>query len=246
MNFDVIIPARLHSTRLPGKVLLDIAGKPMVQHVYECAIQSGASRVIIATEDEAVINACKKFGAEVCMTENTHQSGTERVAEVVAMEGYDDDDIVICLQADEPLMPPVLIKQLADNLIEHDPVKVGTFAEAINSITDLLNPNIVKVVFNYRNHAMYFSRAPIPWDRNQLPLQMSDTYYRHIGIYGYRAGFLDTYVNWPQTLQEKLESLEQLRVLWNGYKIHVGVTDLHIPPGVDTAEGLAAVRAYFS
>lgn len=262
MDFTVIIPARFNSTRLPGKVLLDIAGKPMVQHVYERAMESGASRVIIATDDEKVASACEKFKADVRMTQSSHQSGTERIAEVIAREGYDDDDIVICLQADEPLMPPQLIWQLSLNLSQDDHVKVGTFAEKIHDPKDLFNPNIVKVIFNYRNYAIYFSRAPIPWDREKFatvadhPLYQRgsclpqanrgdfqiDTYYRHIGIYGYRAGFLNTYVNWPQCQPEKLESLEQLRILWNGYKIHVGVTDLHIPPGVDTAEGLEMVR----
>lgn len=253
MDFTVIIPARLNSTRLPGKVLLDIAGKPMVQHVYERAMESGATRVIIATDDDKVASACEKFKAPVHMTLDSHQSGTERIAEVVANEGFDEDDIVICLQADEPLMPSQLIWQLAENLSQDEHVKVGTFAEKIHDLKDLLNPNVVKVIFNYRNYAIYFSRAPIPWDREKFgsgienqrsEISLGDAYYRHIGIYGYRAGFLNTYVNWPACRPEQLESLEQLRILWNGYKIHVGVTELPIPPGVDTAEGLEVIRRH--
>ncbi|OGT66783.1 MAG: 3-deoxy-manno-octulosonate cytidylyltransferase [Gammaproteobacteria bacterium RIFCSPHIGHO2_12_FULL_45_9] len=255
MDFTVIIPARLNSTRLPRKVLSDIHGKPMIQHVYERAVESGASRVIIAADNEEIISACEKFHANACLTSIEHQSGTERIAEVVANEGYDTDEIIIGLQADEPLMPPQLIRQLAENLAADEHVKVGTFSEKITNSADLFNPNIVKVVFNYRQYAMYFSRAPIPWDRewNKLSgirdqgsgIDMdSHSHYRHIGIYGYRAGFLETYVNWPPCQSELLESLEQLRILWNGFKIHVGVTDLHVPAGIDTAEGLEVVRKF--
>lgn len=255
MDFQVIIPARLQSTRLPKKVLLDIVGKPMLQHVYEHALESGAQRVVIATDDEKVASVAGTFNAEVCMTESTHQSGTERIAEAVANLACDEDDIIVCLQADEPMMPPALITQLAENLSEHDHAKVATFATKLTSADDLFNPNIVKVVLNYRNYAMNFSRAPIPWDRDQFgnmklwdiaKLTLADAYYRHIGIYGYRAGFLETYSSWPACLSERLESLEQLRILWNGHKIHVGVTDLVISLGVDTQADLDRVRSQLS
>jgi 3-deoxy-manno-octulosonate cytidylyltransferase (CMP-KDO synthetase) len=255
MGFHVIIPARLNSTRLPGKVLLDIAGKPMIQHAYERAMESGAEHVVIATDDEKVADVAENFGAHVCMTGDSHQSGTERLAEAAASLGYEDDEIIVCLQADEPMMPPALIRQLAVNLEEHDHVKVATLATKLKSAEELLNPNIVKVVLNYRNYAMYFSRAPIPWDRDQFSpiqsihpekLQLLDAYYRHIGMYAYRAGFLETYTNWPSSLNERLESLEQLRILWNGYKIHVGITDVSIPVGVDTQADLDRVNQLLS
>jgi 3-deoxy-manno-octulosonate cytidylyltransferase (CMP-KDO synthetase) len=252
MDFHVIIPARLESTRLPGKVLLDITGKPMIQHVYERAMESGASRIVVATDSEKVADVADNFGAEVCMTSSEHQSGTERLAEAVANLGCDEDDIIVGLQADEPLMPPQLIFQLAQNLAEHDHVKVATFATKLKKPEELFNPNVVKVVLNHRHSAMYFSRAPIPWDRDQFKslrehemsaVKLMDVYLRHIGMYAYRAEFLEVYANWPACPPEKVESLEQLRILWNGSKIHVGITDLAIPAGVDTAADLERVRA---
>lgn len=252
MPFNIIIPARLNSTRLPKKVLLDIAGKPMVQHVYERAKESGADHIVIATDDETVAQVAEDFGAHVCMTSDTHQSGTERLAEAVANLGFEDDDIIVCLQADEPLMPPKLIAQVAENLSQQEHVKVATLATKLNTAEELFNPNVVKVIFNYRQHAMHFSRAPIPWDRDQFSsiqsinletLKLADAYYRHIGLYAYRAEFLETYANLPSSLNEKLESLEQLRVLSNGYKIHVGMTNLSTPLGVDTSADLERVRS---
>jgi len=252
MDFHVIIPARLDSTRLPGKVLLDIAGKPMIQHVYERAKASGASHVVIATDDEKIAQISEDFGADVCMTESSHQSGTERLSEAVANLGFEEDDIIVGLQADEPLMSPKLITQLAQNLFDHDHVKVATLAAKLKSAEDLFNPNVVKVVLNHRNFAMLFSRAPMPWERDRFgsikhpeieKLKLADGYYRHIGMYAYRAGFLETYANWPACTLEKLESLEQLRILWNGFKIHVGITDVVVPAGVDTQADLERVRA---
>lgn len=251
MDFHVIIPARLTSTRLPGKVLLDIAGKPMIQHVHERAKESGAAHVVIATDDEKIAQIAEDFGAHVCMTANTHQSGTERLAEAVANLGFDEDDIIVGLQADEPFMPPKLIMQLADNLSEHDHVKVATLATKLKIAVDLFNPNIVKVILNHRNYAITFSRAPMPWDRDRFgsikpdeidQLKLADGYLRHIGLYAFRAGFLETYANWPSCTLEKIESLEQLRILWNGFKIHVGITDIAVPAGVDTQADLDRVR----
>jgi 3-deoxy-manno-octulosonate cytidylyltransferase (CMP-KDO synthetase) len=250
-EFHVVIPARLQSTRLPEKVLLDIQGKPMIQHVYERAIESGATNVVIATDDEKIAQIAEDFGAHVCMTQSTHQSGTERLAEAVASLGFDDDDIVVGLQADEPFMSPKLILQLADNLSEHDHVKVATLAAKLKSAEELFNPNVVKVILNHRNYAQYFSRAPIPFDRDRFAqldieaikqLKLKDAYFRHIGMYAYRVGFLETYANWTPCTMEKLESLEQLRILWNGFKIHVGITDIAVPAGVDTQDDLDRVR----
>lgn len=251
MDFHVIIPARLDSTRLPEKVLLDIAGKPMIQHVYERAKESGAMSVVIATDNEKIAEIAEDFGADVCMTASTHQSGTERLSEAVANLGFDEEDMIVGLQADEPLMPPKLIMQLAENLSEHDHVKVATLATKLKDPKELFNPHCVKVVLNHRHYAMTFSRAPMPWDRDRFgsikqdeidQLKLADCYFRHIGMYAYRAGFLETYANWPACTIEKIESLEQLRILWNGYKIHVGITDVIIPAGVDTQADLERVR----
>lgn len=248
-EFTIIIPARYQSTRLPGKVLLDIHGKPMLQHVYERAKESGATRILIATDDARVCEAAEKFGAKVCMTQPAHESGTERIAEVIANEGFDEDDIIVGLQADEPLIPPSLISMLAQNLTEHTQVKMATLAAPLKNAEELFNPNVVKVQLNYRNLAMTFSRAPIPWDRDQFSAEkdpnnliLKHFYYRHIGLYAYRANFLDTYITLPTCGIEKCESLEQLRVLYHGFKIHVGVTDLEVPPGVDTAADLAQIQ----
>jgi len=244
--FSIIIPARYQSTRLPGKVLANIDGKPMVQHVYERAKAAGAQRIIIAVDDPRVMEACEKFGADVCMTSLTHQTGTERIAEVVAEKGFDEDEIIVGLQGDEPFLPSSLISLLADNLAAHDQVKMATLAAPLKNAEELFNPNVVKVQLNYRHYAMTFTRAPLPWDRDQFAkmtshetLKLADAYYRHIGLYAYRAGFLDTYVTLPTNNYETLESLEQLRVLYQGYKIHVGVTNILVPPGIDTPEDLA-------
>lgn len=251
MDFHVIIPARLDSTRLPGKVLLDINGKPMLQHAYERAKESGASHVVIATDDEKVAEIAEDFGAHVCMTLSSHQSGTERLSEAVANLGFEEDEIIVGLQADEPMMSPKLILQLAENLHEHDHVKVATLGHKIKNPEDVFNPDVVKVILNHRNYAMFFSRAPIPWERDRFAdlnpadydaLKLSDCYYRHIGMYAYRAGFLETYANWSPCLMERLESLEQLRILWNGFKIHVGITDISVPSGVDTQADLDRIR----
>lgn len=251
MDFHVIIPARLNSQRLPEKVLLDIKGKPMMQHAFERAKESGAITVTIATDDEKVAKVAEDFGADVCMTQSTHQSGTERLAEAVAALALAEDDIVISLQADEPYMPSQLIGQLASNMYEFEHVKVATLATKLKNPEDLFNPNIVKVVLNYRNYALFFSRAPIPWDRDRFAnlkeeniaeLKLADAYFRHIGLYAYRAGFLETYASWSASPLEKIESLEQLRILWNSHKIHVGLTDVNIPIGVDTEADLKRVR----
>ena len=257
MDFHIVIPARFASTRLPGKVLLDIAGKPMLQHVYERAREAGADSVVIATDDDRVAAAAKKFGAKVCMTAPEHRSGTDRLAEAAVALDFDEDDIVVGLQADEPLIPPQVITDLARDLADHDHAKVATMATKITDPDDLINPSVVKVALNQRSFAMYFSRAPIPWDREHFSdlsnkemlkealISHDNMYYRHIGLYAFRAGFLDTYTNWAASPTEKTESLEQLRILWNGYKIHVGITTLQVPPGVDTQADLESIKSLF-
>lgn len=245
MDFRVIIPARYESTRLKGKALLDIAGKPMIQHVYERARESGAESVVIATDSEAIAEVAKGFGAEVCMTLPTHQSGTERLAEAVEALEYDDDDIIINVQGDEPLIPPEVINQLARDLGENDSIKIASMCEPIEALEDLMNPNIVKVVFNRRHYAMYFSRSAIPWQaslKSGDEFEPNDNYFRHVGIYGYRVDVLKDYVNWVESPYEIIESLEQLRALWNGYRIHMCISSIKLPPDVNSQEDLEKVR----
>ncbi|EKO3368697.1 3-deoxy-manno-octulosonate cytidylyltransferase [Vibrio fluvialis] len=243
MSFTVVIPARYQSTRLPGKPLADIAGKPMVQWVYEQAMQAGAERVIIATDDARVEQAVLAFGGTVCMTSPDHQSGTERLAEVVKLMGIEDDHIIVNVQGDEPLIPPSIIRQVADNLAASQ-APMATLAVEISHEDEVFNPNAVKVVTDKDGYALYFSRATIPWDRDNFAKDKTvvQPLMRHIGIYAYRAGFINTYIEWPASQLEKIECLEQLRVLWYGEKIHVAVALEAPPAGVDTPEDLDAVR----
>lgn len=251
MKFTVIIPARYASTRLPGKALLDICGKPMLQHVYERAIESGASAVYIATDDERIKTASEEFGAQVILTEDTHRSGTDRLAEAVKYLSLNDDEVVVNLQGDEPLMPASLIEQVAKDLHEHKDASMATLCTPINSVDDVANPNVVKVVFSKAGYALYFSRAPIAWEREHFRVSSfrpsgHHMHYRHIGLYAYRAGFLDRFVNWPICDMEEMESLEQLRVLWNGERIHISEAAAIPPPGVDTQDELERVRRLVS
>ncbi|MEZ8965403.1 3-deoxy-manno-octulosonate cytidylyltransferase [Vibrio breoganii] len=248
MSFTVIIPARYQSTRLPGKPLADICGKPMIEHVYRQAIQAGAEQVIIATDDQRVADVAAEFSGTVCMTSPDHESGTERLAEVVEKMGIAPDHIVVNVQGDEPLIPPVVIAQVADNLAAST-APMATLGVAIEDAEEAFNPNAVKVVTDNQGYALYFSRATIPWDRDQFAddkSQLNQPLMRHIGIYAYRAGFISKYINWAPSALEKIESLEQLRVLWYGEKIHVALAKQTPPPGVDTPEDLAAVRALLS
>ncbi|AMO48803.1 3-deoxy-manno-octulosonate cytidylyltransferase synthetase [Enterobacter sp. FY-07] len=245
MSFVVIIPARYASTRLPGKPLVDINGKPMVVHVLERARESGAERIIVATDNEAVKHAVEAVGGEVCMTRVDHQSGTERLAEVVEKCGFSDDTLIVNVQGDEPMIPPAIIRQVADNLATRD-VGMATLAVPIHSAEEAFNPNAVKVVMDAEGYALYFSRATIPWDRDRFALSretIGDTFLRHIGIYGYRAGFIRRYVSWQTSPLEQIEMLEQLRVLWYGEKIHVAVASVVPGTGVDTQDDLERVRA---
>jgi 3-deoxy-manno-octulosonate cytidylyltransferase (CMP-KDO synthetase) len=243
----IIIPARYASTRLPGKPLLDIGGRPMIVRVIECARACGAERVVVATDDARIYDAVLTFGAEAVMTRADHPSGTDRLAETLDKLGLEDDAIVVNLQGDEPLMPPRLIRDVASLLAARPAAVMATACHAITSREDFLNPNVVKVVSDREGYALYFSRAPIPWPRDVMlgkstaPLKA----FRHIGLYAYRAGFVSRYAQWPACPLETTESLEQLRVLWHGEKIAVVEADEAPAAGVDTVEDLERVRAVF-
>lgn len=246
MKFTVIIPARYASSRLPRKPLLDIAGKPMIQWVWEKAQQSGASRVIVATDHPEIEATVKAFGGEVCLTSEKHNSGTERLAEVVEKMQIDDNEIIVNVQGDEPLIPPQIVAQVARNLDKNN-VNFATLAVKLTTREELFNPNVVKTLTDTNGFALYFSRAPIPFARDHFSdcndeFVASQYYLRHIGIYAYRAGFIKQYVAWQPTVLEQLESLEQLRALWYGEKIHLEEA-LEAPAvGVDTVEDLERVR----
>ncbi|WP_226596209.1 3-deoxy-manno-octulosonate cytidylyltransferase [Marinobacter nauticus] len=252
MSFTVVIPARYASSRLPGKPLAMIAGKPMIQHVCERANESRASRVVVATDDARIEEACRGFGAEVIMTSPNHASGTDRLEEVARKLQLDPDHRVVNVQGDEPLIPSELINQVADNLEQYQEAAIATLCERIHDARQVFNPNVVKVVFDARGMAHYFSRAPIPWARDfwsagaatqDVDLPDGIGYFRHIGIYGYRASVLSEFVTWLPAPTERVESLEQLRALYNGALIHVDVADRPPAPGVDTEEDLARLRA---
>jgi len=258
-SFVVVIPARFESSRLPGKVLADIQGKPMIQWVVEKAKLSGARKVIVATDNDVVADIVTGFGGEVCKTRSDHQSGTERLAEVMALYQFDDDEVIVNVQGDEPFIPPENIAQVAANLANQQAsthlARMSTLAIKINSVEEAFNPNAVKVITDKNGYALYFSRATIPYDRERFLTKQASTdehinaigefYLRHVGIYAYRAGFIKDYVNWPTSELEQVEALEQLRVLYQGEKIHVEVAKTHVPvEGVDTPEDLAKARAY--
>lgn len=247
MAFTVVIPARFGSTRLPGKPLLDIGGRPMVQRVWEQASQSDAARVVIATDDDRILDAARAFGAEAIMTAAHHPSGTDRLQQVATELGLPDDHVLVNVQGDEPLIPPPVIDQVAANLHGHPGAGIATLCEEIGTWEELRSPDVVKVVCDAQGMALYFSRAVIPWPRNGGPQQAGainsgGEWLRHIGIYAYRTGFLKQFVGWPPAPSEQLESLEQLRALHNGVAIHVAVACQAVPPGIDTEADLAAVR----
>ncbi len=230
--------------------MLDIGGKPMIQRVYENACESKASTVVIATDDQRIQDAAKVFGAEVCMTSATHRSGTDRIAEVVRTMGWPDDAIVVNIQGDEPTMPPSLAYQVAQDMETHQRADITTLSTPIRARDQLFDPNVVKVVTDADGYALYFSRAPIPWHRDEFAIQdhslPQDTMFsRHIGLYAYRAGYLDRYINLPPSVLEQAESLEQLRVLSHGGCIHVSEAQQEPGPGIDTADDLESVRKLF-
>jgi len=246
MPFIVIIPARYASTRLPGKPLREIRGLPMIQRVWQQACKSSATRVVIATDDRRVEEAAKGFGAEVCMTSPDHQSGTDRLQEVTEVLGLEDRQILVNVQGDEPLIPPSVIDQVAANLAGNKEAGVATLCEPIEAVEEFFNPNVVKVVADANGMARYFSRAPIPWprehfqsDRDSMP--SAGIARRHIGIYGYRVSCLKLFVSWSVAPLERLESLEQLRFLYNGIGIHIADALTPVPPGVDTEDDLKEV-----
>lgn len=254
-KFTVVIPARFESSRLPGKVLADIHGKPMIQWVVEKAKLSGANKVIVATDNDEVAAIVSGFAGEVCKTRADHQSGTERLAEVMEQYRFSDDEIIVNVQGDEPFIPPENISQVADNLANQQLARMSTLAINIDSVEEAFNPNAVKVLLDKDGYALYFSRATIPYDRERFLTAKASTdanirtigdfYLRHVGIYAYRAGFIKDYVNWPTSNLEQIEALEQLRVLYQGEKIHVAVAKSHVPvEGVDTPEDLVKAREY--
>ena len=252
MPFIVLIPARLASTRLPDKPLADIAGVPMVVRVAQRAQASGASRIVVAADDARIVEACAAHGIDALLTRTDHPSGSDRLAEACTQLALPDDAIVVNVQGDEPLIDPALIDAVAAELAAQPETAMSTAAHPIDSAADFGNPNVVKVVLDARGHALYFSRAPIPWWRDgyanastaiEPALCQQPAPLRHIGIYAYRVGFLKQFPLLPQAPIEQAESLEQLRALWHGHRIAVHTTP-HAPgPGVDTAEDLAAVRA---
>ncbi len=253
MAFTVLIPARLASTRLPDKPLADIAGRPMVVRVAERARLSGAQQVVVATDSAAIVQACEAHGVSSVMTRADHPSGSDRLAQACELLQLADDDTVVNVQGDEPLIDPTLIDAVATLLQQHPDASMSTAAHAIDDPADVRNPNVVKVVTDARGLALYFSRAPIPWWRDgfgagsegitRVPQPQP---LRHIGLYGYRAGFLKAFPALPPSPLEHIESLEQLRALWHGHRIAVHVADRAPGPGVDTPEDLARVRAIFA
>jgi len=247
--FKVVIPARYGSTRLPGKPLLDIAGKAMIAHVCQRAIEAEADEVVVATDDQRIFDQVTALGLKVVMTDANHQSGTERITEVAVKMGWDDDDIVVNLQGDEPLIPPAYIRDVAIALGGQSQAGIATLAAKINDSEEIFNPNAVKVVLNQAGYALYFSRAAIPWDRNAFSVggggDPSHTmpYLRHIGMYAYRVKFLKDYCSWQSSELEAVESLEQLRILWYGQQILVKTVDKAPEAGVDTQADLERVES---
>jgi 3-deoxy-manno-octulosonate cytidylyltransferase (CMP-KDO synthetase) len=247
--FCVLIPARLASTRLPDKPLADIAGKPMVVRVAERARASSASRVVVASDSERIARACAEHGVESVLTRADHLSGSDRLAEACVLLGLDGDEVVVNVQGDEPLIAPALIDAVAALLAERPQASMSTAAHAIDSLAEFGNPNVVKVVLQADGLALYFSRAPIPWWRDGslpgAPALPEPRPLRHVGIYGYRAGFLRQFPALPAAPMEHCEALEQLRALWHGHRIAVHVAPEAPGLGIDTPEDLARVRKLF-
>ncbi|MEO6929561.1 MAG: 3-deoxy-manno-octulosonate cytidylyltransferase [Casimicrobiaceae bacterium] len=246
-EFCVLIPARYASTRLPGKPLADLGGVPMVVRVAHRAQQSGAARVVIATDDARVAAAAAAHGCDAVMTRADHATGTDRLAEAAVLLELPDDGIVVNVQGDEPLLEPALIRQMADTLAAHPDAAIATACHPLQDVAEAFNPNVVKVVRDAAGYAMYFSRATIPWARDafarsQHALPVAMPLYRHYGLYAYRVNFLRRYPTLAPAPVEVLEALEQLRALWHGYRIIVDVTDGTPAPGVDTPQDLERVR----
>jgi len=247
LRFKVVIPARYGSTRLPGKPLLDIAGKPMIAHVCDRAQEAEADEIIVATDDERIFQAVGDLGFKALMTRTDHQSGTERIAEVARLCGWADDEIIVNLQGDEPLIPPAYIREVAAALAGQQLAGIATLAAQINDPEEIFNPNAVKVVLNHAGYALYFSRAPIPWERDAFTRSGGKPsgklpYLRHIGMYAYTVDFLNRYCLWNASVLESVESLEQLRILWHGEAVFVKTVEKTPTAGVDTQEDLLRVE----
>ncbi len=245
VSFKVAIPARYASERLPGKPLLRIAGKPMLQYTFENATRSGAEDVVIATDDERVKTIAESFGARVCMTSPRHSSGSDRLSEAGSRLGWNDDTILVNLQGDEPLMPAVNIRQVAEDLVRNREACISTLCTPIQNAVEFNDPNVVKVVRNHKDFALYFSRAPIPamgtHGERTVPNKLHACF-RHVGLYAYSVGYLKTFTNSPRCPIERLERLEQLRALWRGERILVSEAWERPGPGVDTPEDLKKVE----
>jgi len=251
MEFQVVIPARYASTRLPGKPLRVIGDKPMIQWVYELATKAGAAGVVVATDDQRIADCVQGFGGEYCLTADSHESGTDRIAEVSAKYNWPDETIIVNLQGDEPAMPPALLRQVAEDMADNPSASVTTLYSGLTDRKSVFDPNTVKLVQDKAGFALYFSRAPIPWLRDQFSDTSLDAFpegifARHIGLYAYRAGFLKRYVSWDAAELEQFESLEQLRVLSQGEKIHVSEALQHSGHGVDTEADLQQVAHYLA
>lgn len=247
VRFKVVIPARYGSTRLPGKPLLDIAGRPMIAHVCERAKEAEADEIIVATDDQRIFQAVSDLGFKAVMTRADHQSGTERIAEVARLCGWAGSEIIVNLQGDEPLIPPAYIRDVAEALAGQQLAGIATLAAQITDPEEIFNPNAVKVVLNQAGYALYFSRAPIPWEREAFTLSGGKPsgklpHLRHIGMYAYTVDFLNRYCLWDASKLEAVESLEQLRILWQGEAIRVKVVDKTPAAGVDTQEDLLRVE----
>lgn len=245
-DFSVVIPARFGSTRLPGKPLIELMGKTMIERVAEQALSSTASTVIVATDDDRVIDVVRDLPVQSMLTSAEHDSGSDRVHEVASQSGWHDEHVVVNVQGDEPLIPPAVINQVAALLEEDSSYSASTLSEPLLNLQEVLDPNVVKVVCDRQGRALYFSRAAIPWDRDHFPdraeFDSETAWKRHIGIYAYRVGALKHFVELPQSQLEKTESLEQLRFLENGYSIVVGDACESIPAGVDTDADVSRVR----
>jgi len=256
-DFKIVIPARYASSRLPGKPLIKIAGKPMIQHTYERAKQCMADEVVIATDDQRIADEASQFTNDIIMTSKDHDSGTERLAEVVEIKGWHEDTIVVNVQGDEPLILPQHIELVAKSLEENTLAGLSTLASPIESIEDIFDTNIVKVVLDFQGNALYFSRAVIPWARDSFSMQSDmnkigeenikklmaqSNWYRHIGLYAYRVSTLKKYITLQPCLLEKIESLEQLRILYNGIAIHVSIVEDQPGHGVDVEADIAKVE----
>jgi len=249
-HFSVVIPARFASSRLPGKALADIAGKPMIVHVAERARESGAAQVCIATDHEGIRDAVERHGFTAVMTRPEHPTGTDRIAEVIAAHGIDGEQIVVNVQGDEPLIEPGLIRAVAGLLDDTPEAAIATACHPIHDAAEMFDPNVVKVVLDHEGYARYFSRAPIPYARDWFARSTSSLppglpCYRHIGVYAYRARFLSSFPRLAPSPLEQFEALEQLRALWHGFPIVVAVRHDAPHPGVDTPEDLERARAWF-